>query len=142
MKKKHIARPLARHYALSLMSEQGGAAIIEFAIIAPMFIVLLLGVLHFSIAFFTKHALESGLHEGLQLVAINQADPDATIRGAISKRSFGFVNPSQLNINITSYNNVQEAYLQKNGTPGAGAAGQVTHFDVQYTMNYEFFNLK
>ena len=61
---------------------QEGAAAVEFAIILPLFIVLVFGIIEFSLAFYDKAMITNASREGARRGIVYTTDPDATVSNA------------------------------------------------------------
>jgi Flp pilus assembly protein TadG len=113
----------------ALHTDHRGAAVVEFAIIFPVLIVLLFGVIDFGRAFFLRNNLVAAAREGARSGAV-MSDPcasDATdlmrarVREYVS--SFGGATPTDGQIQVT--------------TPGGCAANTATNVRVQ-VVDYAF----
>ncbi len=99
-----------------------GATIIEFALIAPVLFLLLLGIVEFALIFFTSSILEGGISNAARLAktgAISATGDDAdtidkgTIKDLVMRRGGNFLNDDNLEIRLTDVN----------GNPDAGIGG-------------------
>jgi len=63
----------ARRDAVRFVRDCGAATAVEFALVAPLFIALLLAALQVGIIFLAKSYLETGAEQGARLVLTNQA---------------------------------------------------------------------
>lgn len=61
---------------MSRASERGAVAV-EFAIFAPVLVMLLLGIMEFSRAYSAQASLSSAAREGVRVMAISGSQPDA-----------------------------------------------------------------
>nr|WP_235347408.1 TadE family protein [Arthrobacter sp. SPG23] len=61
---------------MSRASERGAVAV-EFAILAPVLVMLLLGIMEFSRAYNTQASLSAAAREGVRVMAISNKIPDA-----------------------------------------------------------------
>lgn len=61
---------------MSRASERGAAAV-EFAILAPILIMLLLGIMEFGRAYNVQITLSNAAREGVRVMAINNSSPSA-----------------------------------------------------------------
>ena len=55
-------------------SKESGAALIEFAMLMPLLVILLLGIIEFGWIFSQNNDVRHGAREGARLVAVNTAD--------------------------------------------------------------------
>jgi Flp pilus assembly protein TadG len=113
----------------TLLADNQGAAVVEFAIIFPVLIVLLFGVIDFGRAFFLRNNLVAAAREGARSGAVMSAPctSDATdlVRTRVRQyvTSFGGDQPTDAQIQVT--------------TPGGCAANTATSVQVQ-VANYAF----
>lgn len=61
-------------------STESGAVAVEFALVAPVLLVLILGIIDFGFAFNAKIAVTQAAREGARVVALGGTDSDATTR--------------------------------------------------------------
>lgn len=62
------------------LRRERGAAILEFALVAPIFFMLVLGIMMFSRAYQRLNALNVALREGARLAAVTQAPTQTLVR--------------------------------------------------------------
>lgn len=62
--------------------DQRGAVAVEFAIILPVLILLLFGIIEFGRAYNAKVALQGAVREGARVHALDSGDPVSTIKNA------------------------------------------------------------
>lgn len=55
---------------------QDGAAAVEFALVLPLLLLLILGIVDFSLAYSNQIALSGGAREGVRVLALGAASPD------------------------------------------------------------------
>lgn len=75
-------------------SERGSSAV-EFALIAPAFLALILGIANLGIFFFAHAGLKSAVAEGARYASISPKPSNADIAARISERRFG-LNPTDI----------------------------------------------
>ncbi len=63
-------------------TDEAGAAALEFALVLPMFILLVLGIAEFSRAYNYNISLSGAAREGARVFALDTADPVTTTREA------------------------------------------------------------
>ena len=89
---------------------QEGAAAVEFAIILPLFLVLVFGIIEFSIAFYDKAMITNASREGARRGIVRTMNPDAVtadaeIDGAVNTYLTGnlitFDSDTSVDIDIT-----------------------------------------
>ena len=59
-----------------------GAALVEFALILPLLILLVFGVIEFGRGYHTKTTLTHAAREGVRVAALDSGDPATTVRNA------------------------------------------------------------
>jgi len=106
------------------LETQKGASLAEFALVAPLFVVLLFGLVEFGLAMYTKEVVNNASREGARLGVI-------------------FSTPRKTSAEITT--RVQE-YLNKTGFPhtvsvnvsgAGGASGNLLSVRVAYPYNFQ-----
>ncbi len=125
------ARARANRYArLALRSDERGAAIVEFAIIFPVLIVLLFGVIDFGRAFFLRNNLIAAAREGARAGAVfTNPCTDGTLVATLRTRVRSYLVP----LGNTAPTDAQIVVT----TPGSCAGGVATNVNVQI-LNYTF----
>jgi len=122
-----------------------GTAAAEFAMVLPLFVMLILGIVDFGFYFFIQHTLQFATREGTRLALTGQQLTDG--KGSFLSREASIVNtikgyasvavePDKLNINIfqvgSDYSDPTDWNKQVNaGSPGA-------YMRVRTTYTYEF----
>jgi hypothetical protein len=61
-------------------SADEGAEVIEFAIVAPLMLLIVLGIMDFGLLFQRYHVLTNAAREGARLAALGYANPDVEAR--------------------------------------------------------------
>lgn len=114
-----------------------GTAAIEFAIILPVFLLLLFGTIEIAMVMFTLSLAEGGLREAARFgVTGQEVDPvarQAKILQIITDHTHGLIDISDANVQVTVYPDFTGDDTGP-GTPGAGASNDV----VFYRLNYEW----
>jgi Flp pilus assembly protein TadG len=91
----------------SLVRRAEGATIIEFAIVAPVLFLLLMGMIELGIIFFTQSVIESATNIGARIGKTGfeptPGSRETFIRDNIVRLSGGYLNPGDLEISILSY---------------------------------------
>jgi Flp pilus assembly protein TadG len=122
-----------------------GTTAVEFALILPLFFMLILGIIDFGRFFFVQHTLQFATREGTRLALVgktltdqagNPLSREASIVQAIQQNVSPAVDPLQVSINIfpvqSDYSNPQGWKQQLN----AGAPGQFMRVSTQYTFAF------
>ncbi len=71
----------------SKVRQEGGAAAVEFAIIAPLLFTLIFGMLQYGLAFFQVQNLRAAVREGARVAAVRGTPAD--VKAAIAAASTG-----------------------------------------------------
>jgi Flp pilus assembly protein TadG len=127
------------------MASDKGATVVEFALVLPIFALLLFSTIEFGNYFFVQHTLQFATREGtrLALVGATLNDPkgnpmsrQASIIQTIKDHASLAVNPDALRINIfpVGAGYTDPANWDKTTDPGVG--GSYMRVRVQYTFNF------
>ncbi|MGE0754535.1 MAG: TadE/TadG family type IV pilus assembly protein [Alphaproteobacteria bacterium] len=104
---KQKKRPRAGYRPLLCCNK--GSTIIEFAIVAPVFFLLFMGILEFSLILFTYSVLEGAAARASRVGLTGYEGPAsaggriAYIRSEIMRLSGGYLDPGRLTVEILSY---------------------------------------
>ena len=118
-----------------------GTTLIEFALIAPLLLVGLFGIIHVSYVSFIKQTLDRGLQEGLAQSKITPADATTLIVKAVNKFAFGLFVIDASNVKIVHYAKTIDALNKTNSLSGAGKAGEIAHYRVEYHLKYTYLTV-
>jgi len=99
-------------------SSERGAAAVEFALILPVLLLMVLGMLEFSRAYNTQISLSGAAREGARVMAIHD-DADMAVEAAIAAAPS--VNPAVTSGDITI-------------APASCTAGQQIEFSIDYDL--------
>lgn len=110
-----------------LLSNIRGAAAMEFALVAPAFIALLIGIAQLGILFFANAGLNDALAEGARYATIFPQPTEAQIKTRINAKRFG-LDPSRLTISPFVY-----------GTANSSNFATIT-MTYSVPLNFVFFN--
>jgi Flp pilus assembly protein TadG len=129
----------------SKMRDNEGATIVEFALVLPIFALLLFSTIEFGFYFFVQHTLQFATREGTRLALVGGTlnDPKGnpmtrqdSIIQTIKDHASIAVNPGALDINIfpvgTGY--ADPANWDKTTDPGGG--GNYMRVRTQYTFSF------
>ena len=75
---------------------EAGSPAVEFAIIAPVFILMIFGIVQFGFAFYTYNDMMNGAREGARRMAVGATVTDARARALdvmVLDRPYSFVDP-------------------------------------------------
>jgi len=114
-----------------------GAAIIEFAIVAPALFLVLVGFIELGLILFTTSVLEGATNVGARIgstgYTTQNLDRSAYIINQINSLSGGFLNPALLQVSIASYTGFSVIGNPANSTGTTGGYGGNV---VVYTVTY------
>lgn len=106
-------------------TNERGAALIEFALVLPLLILLVFGVIEFGRGYHTKTTLTHAAREGVRVAALDSGDPVSTVRNAapnLNSAAIGVVvapnpcTPGQPVTVTVTYNHAYDIPLFKGGT--------------------------
>jgi Flp pilus assembly protein TadG len=81
---------------------EGGQAIVEFALVAPILFLILFGIVQFGIAFMNSIALTDAVREGARTAAVSRtaADPVAATESAVVNAADD-LDPNDVDVTVT-----------------------------------------
>ncbi|MBN9412846.1 MAG: pilus assembly protein [Candidatus Paracaedimonas acanthamoebae] len=126
------------------MSDEKGASVVEFSLLAPLFIFFIFAVIQMGAVLTIDNALEASIREGARygITAQGGSSRDSQIRNVIQtiakNYSGGLINPSNLIITINSYPTFQALDANTSASNGAGTGNQAVKYQVQYTWDTIF----
>ncbi|MCX5918553.1 MAG: pilus assembly protein [Deltaproteobacteria bacterium] len=128
------------------VGNERGTYVVEFALILPLFFMLILGIIDFGRYFFAQHTLQFATREGTRLALVGRTliDPgtgnalsrEASIVWTIRDNADSALDLSRLSINIYP---VQSNFSDPQGWEGqlnAGAPGDYMRVRSQYTFEF------
>lgn len=104
-------------------ASERGAVAVEFALLAPVLIMILLGIMEFGRAYNTQLTLTNAAREGVRVMAI---DNSRTAARAATKAAASSLNPALQDSNIV--------FLASDGTDNCSATKQMT-VTINYTLS-------
>ena len=120
-----FASPLLRKRLIArLASERSGATAVEFAIVSPVLLLFMFGIVEFGLAFAAditlRNATQSAARTGRTGFVAENATQDATVRAIIRRRAGVLMDPDKLTITSISYSGFDtlkkpEPFEDKNG---------------------------
>ena len=123
-----------------------GATMVEFAMVVPLFVLLLIGIIDFGRYFFVQHTLQFATREGTRLALVggtlvdDQGNPlnrvDSIIKEIKDNASLA-IDPSEISISIFPIN--PATYTDPSGWQGqqnAGGAGDYMRVRTRYTYKW------
>lgn len=140
-----IARQLAarmRRLWRRLLRDRRGSAAMEFGIVGTVFVLMLLGVLELGRIEAASMVLEGAAREASRYGVTGDSDPTAPpvtpaqrlakIRNIVNAQVAGFLDATQITIDVQSYSSFSGVGVPGQATPGAGGPNDV----VVYTLTY------
>lgn len=121
-------------------SSSSGSTIVEFALIAPILLMIIFSTVEFGLIIFAGTLLDSAATEGARLgktgSAYNADNRDEAIRGYINEHGRPFLNSSNLRIQATTFSSITAAGITGVTANPAdfGTSGEV----VAYTLLYDW----
>ena len=99
-------------YLNQFTNDKRGAAAVEFAFAAPVFLAFLIGIIQLGTLAQASNSLSYGIDEAARLAAIYPKPSDAALRARLQERTFD-INPSKLTFSVAygKINNVNYADL-------------------------------
>jgi Flp pilus assembly protein TadG len=94
----------------ALAAAKEGAAIVEFALVAPFLILLLVGILQLGIAFLANAGLQHAVEAGARYATIYPRPTDAQIKNLILRSGYGMRSAQIAGPTITRGANSGSAY--------------------------------
>ena len=95
---------LIKIFLSRLRKKDCGVSVIEFALVAPLLLALVIGIIEFGWIFNGYITLTSAAREGARLAVVSEEDEDANIRAAIISYTPLFnLNNSNINIDRADY---------------------------------------
>lgn len=128
-----------RHLRPNRNKKRRGVSAVEFALIAPVFFLLLIGVTELSLVMLVEHLLESATYNASRTgktgyVAEGKSQMD-TVMASLMTRLGGLsplIDPTKLTITSTAYGSLSQIGQPEQGEETLGTAEQV----VVYTLSY------
>jgi Flp pilus assembly protein TadG len=77
-----------------------GQSLVEFALIAPVFLMLVFGIIGFGLLFGWKHTLNNGAREGARAAAVCKSDEE--VRAIVLKKTSSLSQGSSVNVSVTA----------------------------------------
>ena len=134
-------RPADGRLPAWLRRGEAGQALVEFAFVAPMILMLLTGIFMFSIAFFNKIALQTATDQGVQILATSQ---NVSATNPCTAATTAIQNATALNsslITITFLNGPPATGTAISGATCAGlVSGTVVTVETTYPCSLRIYN--
>ena len=120
---KNIFTPITSHQR-SIVQNNEGIAALEFALIAPAFFLIIMGVIEFSLIMFTQATMESATGNTARMGKTGFTEPGLTrqqmLINNVASRTAGLLDPADISVTMTTYSsfdnvNDPEPYIDDNG---------------------------
>lgn len=125
--------------SLKKLSCEKGASLIEFAIVFPILLMILLSTLELGIMLAIKVNLQSctmaGAHYGSSGAYTSGSTRTASATNAMNNGVSGILDPSNLSITIRSFPSFLIASLGGSGSPGTGNPKEVGKYKMEYSYS-------
>lgn len=121
-----------------------GTAILEFAFVAPLLLVLLLSMFHFAYIMLVRHALEAGLYSGVTKALLQPSNAVNLIVQGVNRNAMGLFQINSSNVSVTRYSSIQNA-LNDSGvtvTSGSLLPADIVRYRVTYRLTYSALNVQ
>jgi Flp pilus assembly protein TadG len=122
-----------------------GVTIMEFALVLPMLLILIVSIMDFGVYFFVQHTLQFATREGVRLALVgrtltdqsgNQLNREASIIKMIDDCASIAVNPTQLQISIYPVNPDYTDPADWSTTVNAGSPGSYMRVKTRYYYKF------
>jgi Flp pilus assembly protein TadG len=128
-----------KHLIRRFTTARDGVAAIEFAVIAPAFLLLLFGAFEVAMLLFTMTLAEGGLREAARFGVTGQ-EPDPAKRQAeilkiVASHTHGLIEISDANVTMTVYPDFS-GDENGPGSPGSGSANDVVFYRLSYEWKF------
>ncbi len=119
-----------------LVGDRSGATVVEFALVLPVLMAVILVVLEFGMMLTAQGLLDSAALQVSRLGTTGFA-PDGSsredyIRQFVSSQAFGLLQPEKLSISATSYTSFSDIDQPDKGVPGFGGPDAVVVYRLTY----------
>jgi hypothetical protein len=133
------------------LKDQKGAFVVEFALILPIFLLLIFGIMDFGWYFFVQHTLQFATREGTRLALVGRQLDDPGHPGQLLSREASIVktirenaalavnNPNEVHIYIfpvSSDSGYQDPTNYENLPRDVGGAGDYMRVKTSYTFRF------
>ena len=114
-----------------------GSAVLEFALVGPVVVTLMVGLLELGMQLTTGAMLDYGVRMAARWGVTGRATPDgstreAFIRSQILGATGGFLKTGRLSVTLTAYGSWAGAAGRTGATSGPGGSGAVVSYSVSY----------
>jgi len=136
----HLGKGLvARALSSRLRGGERGIAAVEFALLAPIMILLLVGVTEMSLILLADHLLENATYNASRLAKTGFIESGKTQMETVMDELLGrlgglspLLNPARLSVSSTVYGDLSDIGQPGEGSTGLGTASQVVVYVISY----------
>lgn len=139
LKSLHRYRALKRRTPSLRDKARRGVAAIEFALVAPAFFFLLIGITELSLVMLTEHLLENATYNASRTAKtgfIKEGKTQVeTVMDVLITRLSGLsplLDPAKISVTWTSYGNLSNIGQPDQGTANLGTASEVVVYTIAY----------
>ena len=108
-------RALAHLAGTPLVRDQNGNVLIEFALVTPLFVLLIVGTLEVSVMFFTSSVIEGATVEAARQIRTGQVqesgDPMTTFQNQLCDSLFNVIDCSKVKFNVQTFSSFGEVSM-------------------------------
>lgn len=94
-----------------VLGDRCGSAAMEFALVAPVFLLLILGIMEVSVMFFTSSVIEGATKEAARQIRTGNVqqsvDPVAAFRNELCDALFGIIDCTQVVFNVQTFSSFE-----------------------------------
>lgn len=112
-------RPFLRHY-IGGQTRQKGQSLVEFALVMPVFIVLLFGIMEFGRLWEVSNVMTSAAREGARVAAVTAPDVEAVTRTVQNILDAGQITDAEIQISGPNSDNEISVALTLDYEPMSG----------------------
>lgn len=143
MLRPNLGRFFKRMTLRRSLDSKSGTTAIEFALIAPLFFMFLIGITELSLVLLTQHLLENATYNASRLAKTSYTETGKTQLDTVINaldNELGSLSPlvdvSKLSFSSMSYGSLSEIGVTGKGTEGLGTAQQVVVFTISYPWTF------
>src|SRR5512132_2773393 len=122
--------------ACGVARHDGGSPAVEFALAAPVLLLLMAAIVEFGTIMFVTVLMEGGLREAARWGITGQTPEDgdraAHILEVVADRTLGLVDVSKATVKITAYPSATGKWDNDRGKSDAGGAGDAVVYEIDY----------
>ncbi|WP_340118016.1 TadE/TadG family type IV pilus assembly protein [Pelagibius sp. 7325] len=108
-------KALSQLAGMPLARDQNGNVLIEFALVTPLFVLLIVGTLEVSVMFFTSSVIEGATVEAARQIRTGQVqesgDPITTFQNRLCDSLFNVIDCSEVKFNVKTFSSFGEVSM-------------------------------